>query len=206
MKNSIEHIWHFFHSLDSLSYPRHLIQLGILVSDSTDRTYLRALELADERQYSRKKQEQYGRISVFRKNFVDEEKVAVTKADNDAPKEGQAVAQDGDDELSNVGKARHSFSFQKYRRSLLARSRSWLLLSALAPEVDHVLWMDVDVVEYEKDLIQTLIGSIEREDADVVAPNCMWKTYDEMGQVLTSCYDMLLTFKIDQILRFEQLV
>jgi mannan polymerase complexes MNN9 subunit len=181
MKNSIEHIWHFFHSLDSLNYPRHLIQLGILVSDSKDRTYERALELADERQYSRKKKEQYGRISVFRKDFVDEEKFIATKADAEVPALAVKDLEKGSDEMSNVGKARHSFSFQKYRRSLLARSRSWLLLSALAPEVDYVLWMDVDVVQYENDLLQTLIGWSEKENADVVAPNCMWKSYNEMG-------------------------
>lgn len=180
MKNSIEHIWHFFHSLDSLSYPRHLIQVGVLVSDSTDRTYERALELADERQYTRKEKEHYGRISIFRKDFVDESKANAAKVDSESPIVGDAPV---DEALSNVGKARHSFSFQKYRRSLLARSRSWLLMSALAPEVDYVMWMDVDVVEYERDLIQTLIGWSEKSNADVVAPNCMWKSYNEMGYV-----------------------
>jgi mannan polymerase complexes MNN9 subunit len=34
----IEHIWHFFHLVDSLTYPRHLLHLAILVSDTTDGT------------------------------------------------------------------------------------------------------------------------------------------------------------------------
>lgn len=162
MKNSIEHIWHFFHLLDTLSYPRHLLHLGVLVSDSFDTTYSRALELADERQYSRPSKAHYGRISVFNKDFD----------------------QRGEEGNDNVGGARHDFDQQVERRKLLGKSRTWLLGAAMVPEVDWVLWIDVDVVEYDKDLVQTLLGWAGREKADVVVPNCMWKTYNEMGYVL----------------------
>jgi hypothetical protein len=37
MRNAIEHIWHFFHLVDSLTYPRHLLHLAILVSDTVVR-------------------------------------------------------------------------------------------------------------------------------------------------------------------------
>lgn len=165
MKNSIEHIWHYFHLLDSLSYPRHLLQLGVLVSDSTDRTYARALELADERQYSRRRRsEHYARISVFNQDFA---------------RGGPAVLAGAAG--TNVGAARHDFGAQVARRQLLARSRTWLLGAALAPEVDWVLWIDVDVVEYDADLIEQLLARGNATDADVVVPNCMWKTYNEMG-------------------------
>ena len=186
MKNSIEHIWHFFSLVDSLTYPRHLIQIGILVSDSSDRTYERALELADERQYTHgtkglKARGKYGKISVFRKDFAHTEAESMMKALDE-----QAAAADSSDPtpvdgLSNIGKSRHSYALQLPRRRLLARSRSFLLTSALTPEVDYTLWMDVDVVEYEKDLIQTLLGWARRERAEVVVPNCMWKSYNEMG-------------------------
>ncbi|KAK4053985.1 Golgi mannosyltransferase complex subunit [Microbotryomycetes sp. JL221] len=159
MKNSIEHIWHFFHLMDTLSYPRHLIHLGILVSDSTDRTYARALELADERQYDRPRSQHYGSISIFQKDF----------------------AQDMNFESTNVGKERHEFALQIQRRKVLAVSRTWLLTSAMKPETDWVLWMDVDVVEYDKELIQTLLHWSDKERSDVVVPNCAWKTYNEMG-------------------------
>lgn len=172
MKNSIEHIWHFFHMIDSLDYPRHLIQIGVLVSDSNDGTYTRALELADERQYSRKQDEQYGRITIFNKDFAGHPE------DLDTGGADIKLIQEG---LLNVGKARHSFAFQKYRRALLAKSRTWLLMSTLAPEVDWVVWMDVDVIEYEKDMIQTLMGWSVKTGAQVIAPNCMWKSYNEMG-------------------------
>ncbi|BGP51919.1 Golgi mannosyltransferase complex subunit [Rhodotorula kratochvilovae] len=168
MRNAIEHIWHFFHLVDTLTYPRHLIHLGILVSDSSDRTYARALELADERQYSRKyRGERYGRISVFEKDF--------------AANEGAEAGYDGD----NVGKERHAYEAQVGRRKLLAKSRTWLLGAAMAPEVDWALWLDVDLVDFEPQLVERLIryakGELEGDGADVVVPNCIWKTYNEMG-------------------------
>lgn len=162
MKNSIEHIWHFFHLIDSLTYPRHLIQIGVLVSDSTDRTYARALELADERQYSRPKSQRYDRISIFSKDFADEMGFSA-------------------EEKNLGGKERHKFGVQVKRRKMLAVSRTWLLGAAMRPEVDWALWMDVDVVEYEKDMLQTLLGWSRKEAVDVVVPNCAWKTYNEMG-------------------------
>ncbi|KAK4048633.1 Golgi mannosyltransferase complex subunit [Microbotryomycetes sp. JL201] len=159
MKNSIEHIWHFFHMMDTLSYPRHLIHLGVLISDTSDRTYERALELADERQYGWPQRKRYGGISVFRKDFAEEMKF----------------------HSSNVGKERHDFALQVARRKVLAVSRTWLLNSAMKPETDWVLWMDVDVVDYDKNLIQHLLGYSAKENGDVVVPNCVWKTYNEMG-------------------------
>lgn len=164
MKNSIEHIWHFFQMLDTLSYPKHLLQLGVLVSDSADRTYERALELADERQYKRGKSARWNKMTVVQKDFA---------GPNDLLGEGG----------TNVGKARHGYDVQIERRRRLANSRSWLLTSILGTEPDWVIWIDVDVVELPKDLIQTLIARAKAERADVVVPQCAWKTYNEQGSV-----------------------
>ena len=159
MKDAIEHIWHFFHMLDSLAYPRHLVQIGILVSDSSDRTYARALELADERQLgSRFAGGGYDRVSVFNKDFR-------------VP---------GDKGIAG-GTDRHKFEVQVERRKLMARSRTWLLSAAMRPEVDWVVWMDVDIVDYKPTLIQDMLVYAEDEQGDVVVPNCVWKTYNEEG-------------------------
>ncbi|GAA5824241.1 hypothetical protein JCM3770_004343 [Rhodotorula araucariae] len=168
MRNAIEHIWHFFQLVDSLTYPRHLIHVAILASDSSDGTYTRALELADERQYSRGyRGRRYGRISVFEKDF--------------AADEGAQAEYGGD----NVGKERHEYGAQVGRRKLLAKSRTWLLGAAMLPEVDWALWLDVDLVDFEPQLIERLMryarGELEGDGADVVVPNCIWKTYNEMG-------------------------
>jgi hypothetical protein len=92
--------------------------------------------------------------------------------------------------LSNApSPLRHLRALQLARRDLLARSRSWLLSTSLTPEVDWVIWMDVDVVEFRQTLVQDLIAlaklRFDEREADVLVPNCMWKTYNEMGQVKT---------------------
>jgi glycosyltransferase involved in cell wall biosynthesis len=67
--------------------------------------------------------------------------------------------------------------FQFDRRRILAKSRNHLLFHALDDE-DWVLWLDVDVVEYPDDIIQTLL----RTGKDIVHPHCVYeyhgKTFD----------------------------
>ena len=63
---------------------------------------------------------------------------------------------------------RHSAAYQIQRRTVLARARNHLLFSALQDE-DWVLWLDVDVVEYPNDIVQTLIAI----DRDIVHPHCV---------------------------------
>ncbi|GAA99496.1 glycosyltransferase family 62 protein [Mixia osmundae IAM 14324] len=163
MKNAIEHIWHYFHLIDSLTYPRHLIQIAVLVSDSHDGTFKRAKELANERQTKWRRHLRYNKISVLNKNFAD----------------SPAMPAAG---IENIGKTRHSFELQIHRRTLLAKSRASLLSAGLSPEVDWALWMDVDIVDYKPTLIEDLLSWSRRlKTADVIVPNCMWKTYDDMG-------------------------
>jgi GT2 family glycosyltransferase len=66
------------------------------------------------------------------------------------------------------GRSRWSASLQIGRRSALARSRNHLLFRALHDE-DWVLWLDVDVIEYPADIIETLLAP----DKDIVTPNCV---------------------------------
>lgn len=54
------------------------------------------------------------------------------------------------------------------RRSTLARSRNHLLSRALDDE-DWVMWLDVDLLEYPADIIETLLA-IDRE---ILHPNCV---------------------------------
>lgn len=59
-------------------------------------------------------------------------------------------------------------SFQLARRNVLARSRNQLLFRALAGH-DWVLWIDVDVVSYPPDIIETLLS----HDLDILHPDCV---------------------------------
>lgn len=74
-------------------------------------------------------------------------------------------------------------SIQLQRRSLLARSRNYLLSRGLShpPDPaapDWVLWLDVDVTDYPADVIETLLAS----GKEIVVPNCVaspgGKTFD----------------------------
>ena len=58
--------------------------------------------------------------------------------------------------------------YQPQRRAVLARARNHLLFRALRDE-DWVLWLDVDIVEYPRDILQRLIAL----DLDIVHPHCV---------------------------------
>lgn len=66
------------------------------------------------------------------------------------------------------GRRRWEPVLQKERRSVLARSRNHLMFRALTDE-DWVLWLDADVVEYPKDLLQRLLAT----GKDIVQPHCV---------------------------------
>lgn len=57
---------------------------------------------------------------------------------------------------------------QLERRAALAKSRNHLLLRALDDE-DWVLWLDVDVIEYPRDIIERLLDT----GKDIVQPHCV---------------------------------
>jgi peptide chain release factor subunit 1 len=65
-------------------------------------------------------------------------------------------------------KKRWDRSLQQARRSVLAKSRNFLLFSALQ-EHDWVLWLDVDVIDYPPDLIRRLLAA----GKDIVQPHCV---------------------------------
>jgi glycosyltransferase involved in cell wall biosynthesis len=76
-----------------------------------------------------------------------------------------------------AGMHRHEEAFQLQRRIILAKSRNQLLFRALEHH-DWVLWLDVDVISYPKNIIQQLL----QVNKDIVHPNCVkeynGKSYD----------------------------
>ncbi|HYG82388.1 MAG TPA: hypothetical protein VD861_18470 [Pyrinomonadaceae bacterium] len=67
------------------------------------------------------------------------------------------------------GVPRYAHHLQVRRRTVLARSRNQLLSRALRDE-DWVLWLDVDVIEYPPDIIETLLAT----GKEIVQPNCVY--------------------------------
>ena len=66
------------------------------------------------------------------------------------------------------GVPRWAPEIQAPRRSIIARSRNHLLARALDDE-DWVLWIDVDVIDYPRDVIQRLLATQKH----IVTPNCV---------------------------------
>jgi hypothetical protein len=59
-------------------------------------------------------------------------------------------------------------AYQIPRRTILAKARNQLLFRALQDEA-WVLWLDVDVVEYPPDILETLLGT----GRDILHPHCV---------------------------------
>jgi hypothetical protein len=67
-----------------------------------------------------------------------------------------------------AGMHRGDEPLQRERRTVLAKSRNHLLFRALDDE-DWVLWLDVDVIDYPRDIIERLLAT----GKDIVQPHCV---------------------------------
>jgi hypothetical protein len=76
------------------------------------------------------------------------------------------------------GMHRSAEAIQTPRRSVLAKARNHLLFHAIDDE-DWVLWMDVDLLDYPPDIIQTLLAT----GKEIVQPHCVLevggRTFDQ---------------------------
>ena len=60
-------------------------------------------------------------------------------------------------------------SIQLDRRRVLALSRNHLLFNALTDDIEWVLWLDADVLEFQPDIIELML-SVQR---DILQPHCV---------------------------------
>lgn len=146
LKNAGPYLDQYFKLLDETTYPNHLISLAFLVSDSSDDTFESLQSHINEIQSRWNSNSRFESVRIFKKDF-----------DFDLP-----------------SSKRHQYEMQPLRRSIMARSRNWLLSAALKSDTSWVAWIDVDVVEYPPSIFQDLM----RADADVVVPNCLLKRDD----------------------------
>ncbi|KAI1403200.1 glycosyltransferase family 62 protein [Hypoxylon fuscum] len=76
---------------------------------------------------------------------------------------------------------RHLPEVQRKRRGAIASARNYLMLRSLQDEA-HVIWVDADIVEFSKGLMQTMIAHAEkREDIGIITALCR--------QTITPNYD-----------------
>lgn len=144
LKDAAVYLDRYFELLDRTTYPNKLISIAFLVSDSSDGT-LEVLQSRARRLQSRWTH-RFESIRIFQKDF-----------DFDLPSD-----------------KRHRYEMQPLRRSIMARSRNWLLSASLRADVNWVAWVDVDVVEYPATIFEDLM----RADVDVIVPNCLLKRPD----------------------------
>ncbi|GAA5824917.1 hypothetical protein JCM11251_005392 [Rhodosporidiobolus azoricus] len=141
----------YFENLERLAYPPNLISLAFLVSDSTDDT-ISKLQHRARRLSQKPKEQRYDSITILQKDFS----------------------------FSLMSEARHGFEGQPVRRAFIARARNYLLSSALRWDHAWVLWLDVDVVRYDPNILIDLMSI----DKDIAVPNTLWhmeKSWDFWG-------------------------
>ncbi|SCV69556.1 BQ2448_2576 [Microbotryum intermedium] len=141
LKDAAEWIDEYFENLHKLKYPKELISLAFLVSDTTDDTITKLRKRA-ERLSRMPLNERYDSIQIIQKDF----------------------------HFNLASEVRHGFEGQPVRRAFIARARNYLLTSALRPDHAWVLWLDVDVVRYDPDILMDLMGL----NKDIVVPNTLW--------------------------------
>lgn len=129
LRDASPYLENHFDLLSSLTYPHSLIDLGFLVSDSTDDT-LAVLGIELDRIQSRP-DKAFRSAVIVEKNF------------------GSTLSQDVQD--------RHSFEAQGPRRKTMGRARNYLLSAALTAEHSWVYWRDVDIKESPPEIIEDFI-------------------------------------------------
>lgn len=153
----------YFINLEKINYPKQLISLGFLISDTTDKTKIMLQNKA--KQLSKLGvNDRYHSIEIFEKDF----------------------------HFNLASQVRHGFEGQPVRRAFIARARNFLLTAALKYNHAWVLWLDVDVVRYDPNILSDLMSV----NKDIVVPNTLWyqkDTWDFWVTVLPYSWRILYT-------------
>jgi mannan polymerase complexes MNN9 subunit len=143
LKDARGHWERYLDLLNQIDYPKHLLSLGVLVSDSKDGTWDACMDV-----FERVKRKE----SDFPGDFLKEYRhLTLLKADF-----GLVIAD------------RHQEGVQLQRRSVLAKSRNTLWTSALKDE-DFVLWIDSDLRLIPSDSLLAMI----KKNKPVLIANCL---------------------------------
>ncbi|KAA8911801.1 hypothetical protein TRICI_003716 [Trichomonascus ciferrii] len=129
LRDSAPYLSKYFELLMALSYPHELIDLGFLISDTTDETLsVLSAELEDIQAGTNP----FRSVQIYQKDF------GVTLDNNDVHN-------------------RHAMEVQASRRKTMGKARNFLLTSALKNDHSWVMWRDVDIVENPPTIIEDFI-------------------------------------------------
>ncbi|KAI5284323.1 hypothetical protein KEM52_002950 [Ascosphaera acerosa] len=130
LRDAAPYLEKYFDLVSQLTYPHELIDLGFLVSDSTDDT-LAVLVRELERVQSQPDIAFRGAV-VVKKDFGETLDMAV--------------------------ESRHGFAAQAPRRKAIGKARNFLLYSTLTTEHSWVYWRDVDIVDSPEKIIEDFVA------------------------------------------------
>ncbi|KAF4121079.1 glycosyltransferase family 62 [Geosmithia morbida] len=131
VKDASPYLSKYFELLVELTYPHHLIDLGFLVSDSSDDT-LAVLASELDRIQKRPDNIPFNSATIVEKDF-------------------HFI-------LPNDVEQRHAFPAQGPRRKALGQARNYLLSTTLKPDHSWVYWRDVDIVDSPDRILEDLIA------------------------------------------------
>jgi mannan polymerase complexes MNN9 subunit len=80
---------------------------------------------------------------------------------------------------------RHALIHQKARRATLSVARNSLVLTTLAPHIAWVLWLDADIVETPKSIIEDMTS----HNRDIIVANAYQRYSDKNGNPQIRGYD-----------------
>ncbi|KAI1859864.1 hypothetical protein JX265_010313 [Neoarthrinium moseri] len=151
----------YWDNLMKLNYPHELITLGfILPKNKEGNAATSALQAAITKAQKGPAKERFRRVIIERQDF-----------------EPPLSSQDESE--------RHKLQNQKERRASMSRARNSLLFTTLGPDTSWVLWLDADIVETPRTLIQDLAS----HDKPVVVPNCFQRYTGDDGKDAERAYD-----------------
>lgn len=141
----------YWANLLKLSYPHEHISLGFITPRTREGdAATAALNEAIKTTQSGPEDQRFQSVTILRQDF-----------------DGPPVSQDENE--------RHALANQKARRAAMSRARNSLLFTTIGPSTSWVLWLDSDIVETPRTLIQDLAS----HDKSIIVPNCFQRYYDE---------------------------
>ncbi|OLL25741.1 Mannan polymerase complex subunit mnn9 [Neolecta irregularis DAH-3] len=133
----------YWDNLLNLDYPRELIELGFILPNGKEgETPARELSQALQKVQTGSIKSRFPKVTVLSQDF------------------GLSTSQ--------IEAERHALKKQKDRRSGMAKARNSLLLATLNTRISWVLWLDSDIIETPRTLIQDLA----KHNKDIITPNC----------------------------------
>ena len=150
----------YWDNLLELSYPHHLISLGFIIPKNKEgNAATTQLQAAVQRTQSGTETKRFASVTILRQDF-------------DVP-----VSQDEAE--------RHKMENQKTRRAAMSKARNSLLFTTIGPSTAWVLWLDSDIVETPRALIQDLAS----HNKPVIVPNCFQRYTNDEGKKDVRPYD-----------------